>query len=246
MSALGQANAFLGNVARLGLLGLVAAAGWLGWKVWRADEEHARELAALSARLEQKQKEIERLELSLRLMKVDKRVARVVVLDQTPAAPGRRATTRIRFEEVDGAGNAIGTPRELTIDGDEFYVDSLVAKFEDAFVEQGDALRGFSLLAFRRLFGEHQAPSDGVVLDPPGARPAAYGGAAGMSELEKEIWSRFWDIANDPALAGRFGVRAAHGQAVSGKLKKGAVYSIVQRSSGDLSILPDRSASGSN
>src|SRR5687768_863686 len=190
MSALGQANAFLGNVVKLAFLGLAGGASWLGWKVWHADAEHAKEVHRLELQIQEKQQEVDRLGLALKLMKVERRVARVVVLEQTPAKPGGRATTRARFEEVDGAGNPIGVPKEITIDGDVLYVDAWVVKFEDVFVEQGDPLRSASLVLFRRLFGEHQAPSDGVVVDQPGKRPAAYGGVegeSGMSALETEV-----------------------------------------------------------
>ncbi len=245
MSAIAQANAFLGNVVRLAVVALVAATGWLGWRAWHGDAEHAREVARLQGELAAKQHELERVELALKLMKVEERVARVVVLDQTPAKAGSRATSRVRFEEVDAGGKTIGTPKEITIDGDLLYVDAWVVKFEDLYVEQGDPLRSASLVLFRRLFGEHQAPSDGVSIDAPGARPAAYGGATGMSELEQTVWKEFWDFANDPRRAAALGIRAAHGEADSIKLKRGAVYTITKRSSGGLTIQPDRTASGS-
>jgi len=246
MSAIGQANTFLASLVRLGFLILASVAGWLGWRVWHSDALHAQEVAKLQRELDAKQQEIDRLELANKLLKVDRRVARILVVDQTPASNGKPMTTKVRFEEVDGEGNPIGTPKELTIEGDVLYVDSWVVKFEDVFVEQGDPVRSASLVLFRRLFGERQAPSDGLAIDAPGERPSAYGGAGEMSATELEVWRDFWEFANDPRRAAALGVRAAHGEAPSMKLKRGAVYVVTLRSSGGLSIQPDGAKPGSN
>jgi hypothetical protein len=251
-----QANAFLGNLVRLAFVGLLGGGGYVGWKAWNdhAEAERARaelklkqaEIDKLNVELASTRKERDRLALANRLLKIDRRVARVLVLEQTPATAGGRAKTKVRFEEVDRDGNPVGSPKELTIDGDVLYVDSWLVKFEDLFVEQGDPLRSCSLVLFRRLFGEHQAPSDGVAVDAPGARPAAYGGAGGVEPIEEEVWRRFWEFANDPKAAQKFGIRAAHGEAVSMKLKAGGLYTITLRASGGLTFQPDGPASGSN
>jgi hypothetical protein len=126
------------------------------------------------------------------------------------------------------------------------YVDSLVVKFDDVLVEQGDPLRATSLCHFRRLFGEYQQPSEGTMLDAPGERPAAYGGDEKMSALEQEVWRDFWSVANDPKRAASLGIRAAHGEAPSMKLKPGEVYRVTLRASGGLTIQPDRPEAGGN
>jgi hypothetical protein len=226
----------------------------VAWKAWNADAEHAREIARRDAELAERVKElgvaraqietqraeIERLALAMSLLKVERRAARVVVLAQTPTTPESRGSTTFRFEETDPDGESIGAPIEATIEGDVLYVDSWVVKFEDVFVEQGDPLRAASLVLFRRLFGEHQSPSDGIEIDPTGLRPAAYGGDRAMSDLEKDVWREFWDYANDPRRARDSGIRAAHGEAPSMKLRPGEVYTITLRSSGGLTIQPDR------
>ena len=246
MSAIGQANTFLASLVRLGVLALASVAGWLGWRVWHADALHQQEVAQLQKQIEAKQQEIERLEIANRLLKVDRRVARIVVTEQMPASNGKPMTTKVRFEEVDGEGNPIGSPKDLEIEGDVLYVDSWVVKFEDVFVEQGDPVRSASLVLFRRLFGEKQAPADGVAIDAPGERPSAYGGAGEMSPVEQEIWRDFWEFANDPRRAAALGVRAAHGEAPSMKLKRGGIYTVTLRSSGGLTIQPEGAARGSN
>src|SRR5258708_5345244 len=73
------------------------------------------------------------LEAAVRLLRYAERRARLVVLDQAPGPEGHQRT-RVRFTELDPQGDPVGEPRELTLDGDEVYVDTLVIKFEDNFV----------------------------------------------------------------------------------------------------------------
>lgn len=65
-----------------------------------------------------------------------------------------------------------------------------------------------------------------------------------MTEFERQLWSEFWEFANDPQRAAEMGIRAANGEAVSIQVREGKVYSISLRASGGLSIEP-RSASNS-
>ena len=70
----------------------------------------------------------------------------------------------------------------------------------------------------------------------------AYSRGGVPSEFEKQIWSDFWNIANDEAKAKELGIRAAHGEAVSIKAEKGKTYKVLLRASDGLSIAPDENA----
>ena len=113
---------------------------------------------------------------------------------------------------------------------------SLVIKFDDRFVEEGDYLRGTSVVLFRSLFGRDQKPSEGVAIDDQGAQPRIYGDEDGPDPLHAELWSRFWEYANDPDLARERGVRAMQGEAPFMELRKGKIYRIDLRASGGLTI----------
>src|SRR5208283_2594250 len=123
-------------------------------------------------RLEQ---EKQRLEAYLKILKHIDRRARVEVLRQTRDQQGKLQTT-IRFTEIDAAGKPIGVSRELTLPGQEFYFDTLVIKFDDHFIEQGDPLKGQSLMLFRRIFSSTMRPEDGIVIDVQGQAPEIYAG----------------------------------------------------------------------
>ena len=213
------------------------------WSVLRAKDEalaaQERQIAGLSADLAAKNLEIQRLQTALQLLKIDHRLARIEVLAQAPSAddPKKLATT-LRFAEIGPDGNPLHPPQEMTILGTLAYVDALVIKFEDRFIEQGDALRGTSVCLFRRLFGEFQQPHEGHPLDTVGARPAAYSPGDEPSPFERDLWSRFWEYADQPEKAARAGVRAIHGEAPFIELRPGRTYDIELRASGGLSIRP--------
>jgi len=200
----------------------------------------AEQIEQLGRELAEREERIRTLEAARHLLKVDHRVARIQVLDQTPV-PGdpERVRTRLSFTELDGEGKALGEPRILTVEGRRVYVETLVIKFDDDYVEKGDALRGTSICLFKRLFGEDQRPTDGVPVDAEGELPPRYGGDVIDESLHRDLWARFWDYANDPDLASELGVRALHGEAPFVEMRPGKSYRLELRSSGGLTLQPE-------
>ena len=198
-----------------------------------------RQLAERDAQIRDLTARNQALEAAVRLLRHTERRARLVVLDQSPGPEGHQRT-RVRFTELDSQGDPVGEPRELTLDGDEVYVDTLVVKFEDDFVTAGDALKGKALLLFRRIFTDRKRPAEGEVLDKEGQIPQSYAAERAPTAFERELLARFWELANDPEEAKKRGVRALHGEAVSARLRKDRVYSITLRSTGELTIQPIR------
>lgn len=204
--------------------------------------ESAERIQELGTELEAAEEQIQKLDLSLKLIKLDHRVARLEVLDQRPVE-GRVdgdgepvVETTVRFVELDGDGQPVGEPVEAVVEGTRVYIESLVIKFDDRYVEEGDWLRGTSVVLFKSLFGRDQKPSEGTPIDPHGTRPTVYGEGDGPAPLHAELWQRFWEYANDPDLARERGVRAMQGEAPFMELRKGKVYRVDLRSSGGLTI----------
>jgi hypothetical protein len=205
-------------------------------------ENRVREIAALQIDLQKKEEEIQKLDTSLRLLKVTQRVARLSVLDQGPDNDTGEIYSLVEFVELDENGTAIGEPKRFRIKGDVVYIDTWLVKFDDRYIEQADLERSTSLVLFRRLFGQFQEPNEGYSLDEVGARPQVYSTGGEMTPFEKKIWDDFWSISNDQQRAAELGIRAAHGDAPSQKIKKGMVYKILLRASDGLSIIPDPDA----
>lgn len=193
----------------------------------------------LEADVEEKRRQIERMEVAMRLLKMDHRLARLEVIEQTTDEESGEVETTLAFIELSPEGNAIGEPRVFTIRGNVVYLDNWVIKFEDEYVEQADLLRGTSLVLFRRVFGEYQTPSDGFPIDQVGSLPSAYQRGGQPSDFEQEIWDDFWTFANNRDEAMEKGIRAAHGEAVSMKVEPGRSYRVVLRASDGLSIVPE-------
>lgn len=197
-------------------------------------EREAR-IGELDAEVALQRERIAELDMALRYLKIDRRLARLTVLEQVRDAEGQIESTHIRFEDVDDDGTPRGEAVETWIPGRFAYVESLVIKFDDAYVEAGDAWRGASLCLFRRVFSEAQKPSEGVAIDRVGERPEPYAGDDDP-QLADRLWARFWDYANDADEAAAAGVRAIHGEAPFVELREGKRYAVELRASGGLSI----------
>ena len=254
-------NSFMGMILALLIVGLLVVGGWFAFQNYYAEkfaleadlaakQERVDQLAEqltssrveigrLEKDLEAKQHEIQRLATALKLMKVDQRLARITVLSQSGSAKTDDLSTRFSFVEVDHQGKPLGEPRVFNVEGDLAYIDSWVIKFDDEYVEKGDDLRSASICLFRRVFGEKQLPAEGFLLDEEGRQPTVYRTGGKMPEFEKELWSRFWDYANDSELAREKGVRAAHGEAPSIQLRPGKSYRIELRASDGMSVVPE-------
>jgi hypothetical protein len=170
-------------------------------------------------------------------LKIDRRLALLRVLEQKKGEDDR-ITSAIEFVETNPEGARIGEPRQFQISGDMVYVDYLVVKFDDAYIESADLERGTAICLFQRIFGEKQEPSEGYELDRVGTQPTAYARGGQPSPFEEKIWRDFWTIANDPERARELGIRAAHGNAASIRVKPGMTYQLDLRATGEFSLRP--------
>jgi len=234
----------------LGVLALLAFGGWVGYETYfsrahlyqqlreKDDElaESAAKIERLNKEIAAKQRQLEKLDLALRLGKIDRRVAEMFVIEKWDSPPRKKQMTKFQFTEVDAEGRPLAAPKVYTVEGDTVYIDAWVVKYADELVEAGDPLRGASICLFRRVFGEQQEPINGFPLDEAGKRPIAYGQSLEHSAFEKEIWARFWELANNPEQAKKAGIRAAHGEAPYVRVVEGKLYRVVLRSSGGLTI----------
>jgi hypothetical protein len=212
-----------------------------------------KEIANLGTQLKDKIAEVDRLEVAMKLLHVQHRLARLTVLEQKevpsliPATPTTgtevgasqpNIMTKIEFVDVNDQGQPIGKPKPFDIKGDMIYVDYLTVNFEDKYIEKSDLDRSTSIALFQRIFGEHQEPANGFQLDTVGTRPTAYARGTQMSDFEKKIWDDFWLIANDNKRAQELGIDALQGKAVAIRAQPGKSYEIKLRSTGDITIRP--------
>lgn len=238
------------NIVVGGALLLAGAAAWEfgveprldDRRLGQLEEENGKlkeELAEQLETIETQQEEIDKLGLGLKLLKTDRRVANVTVLDQGVDEEG--IWTEVAFLETDLDGMPVGQPKQLTLRGDKLYIDYLVVQFDDRFVEEADPLRGKALCLLQSIFSDRQEPGDGFRIDTVGTRPSVYGDGQKLNEFQQEIWRNFWDIAHDVERQQSLGVRSVNGQAVSMKLREGYTYTFTIRSDGGFAVNPRES-----
>jgi hypothetical protein len=214
----------------LSILGGAVLLGTAWWAVGDAER------AARIRQLEQDKAELQQVVTRL---KTDRRVAQLYVSKQTKDASGNVLTSTLDFKEFDRDGSALPV-RTVTVTGDVVYVDALVVRFTDDYVERGDALRGHSLQLFRRIFGENQPPSQGEALDRPKDIPEVYRTQSHPDSFERQLWKRFWDYAASPDAAAKLGVRVAQGEAVYQRVREGQLWRLATRADGGLEFAPDQ------
>lgn len=194
-----------------------------------------------AATIETQIEEIQRLELARQLLRLDHRVASIRVVRQGPSADGSgEVETEVVFTELDDAGEPIGEGEPMTIRGTRLYIDGLVIKFDDNYVESGDALRGTSVCLFQGLFSDKVSPEEGIKIDSKFPHPLPFQGDKLPDPLYTQLFEKIWDYANDPAAAEQLGVRAIQGEAPSIEARPGKTYRVELRQSGGMTIRAER------
>ena len=161
-----------------------------------------------------------------------RRVAQVNVLQQRTDDGGRVLTTLL-WQELAPNGT-IGRPLSLEVVGTLVYFEAFVLKFEHRHVGTGDQERGSSLALFRRVFGDMQAP-DSVSQFDRASRPVLEE-TEEVKKLHERLWSRFWDLVDDPQLAAEYGVRIAQCEAPAVPLKAGQIWELTIDAAGGLNL----------
>jgi hypothetical protein len=217
----------LRTVAKLVSLGALVVAGAAVLFLY---QDHTGERAR---RIEAERK-TEELKQVVQRLGAERRVADVIVTDQTRSAAGTKTT--LLFVEYARDGASLPAKR-FTVEGDVAYVDAMVIKFDGKFVEQNDPLRGRSIALFTRLYGEHQPPEKGFRIDEPGRIPDVYRGPDPfVMDFERELWANFWKLADDESYRKAMGVRVAQGEAVWTKFRPDRLYTLTLESNGGLNI----------
>lgn len=253
-------NSLIRTGLMIGAVGGLGYAGWYGYQNYVIPAQQAKlalaELETMQTRFASLEKDYqvqeaelakvrlqnEKLQTSLKLLKIDRRLANVKILEKG-LSPEGEPFLEVEFAEVNKEGKLIGEPRKFKLRGDKLYVDCWLVKFEDQYIEQADALRSASLCVFRSIWGDLDGPNGGHSLDRRGeaeapAAPGIYGSFADANPFESQIWQDFWTVANDPQKQKGLGIRANHGQVNYVLVEPGQVYQIEARASDGVSIRP--------
>lgn len=251
------ANSVVRTGMLLGLVGGLGYAGWFGYNAYVVPAQQAKaaleklenmqsqyvalekDFQAQTAELKRAQEQNQRLQTSLKLLKIDRRLANVDILAKGVNEQGEPFLD-VEFVEISKDAKPIGEPRKFRLRGDKLYLDCWLVKFEDHYVEQADALRSASLCVFKSIWGDLDGPNGGQSLDQrdsnPRSAPGVYGTYEAANEFEAKIWQDFWTVANDPEQQKSLGIRANHGQVNYVLVEPGQTYQIEARASDGVSI----------
>ena len=239
-------NSSVRTLLILAACGVIGYFGYFGYQNYVKPSHEAKqaiaELATLKEDFAKQKMELakvtklnERMATSMKLLKVDERVANIEVLKIEKDEDGNPLMD-LSFTEVGENGEEIGITKNYTIKGDKFYVDGWVVAFEDKYIEQADELRGASLFVFKSIYGNDETPRDAQRLDDDSQnRPGIYEDNH-KSDFEQKIWSDFWGVCNDNHKQQELGIRASHGQSTYIAGQEGKTYQIEIRASGSTGI----------
>jgi hypothetical protein len=218
------------------LLAALAGGGVVGYRAYEDHQSVARQIEQLERDKAKLAEEKQLLQTAVERLSAEKRVAEVLVTDQSQVE-GKLKTTLL-FVEYARDGSALPA-KTFTINGNAAHIDAMVIKFDRGLVAADDALRGHSVALFHRLFGEDQPPEQGFSIDVPGAIPDVYRGAkqpAEQQKFERNLWQNFWRLADDKAYRAEMGVRVANGQGIWGPFAADRLYTITLDADGGLNM----------
>lgn len=200
---------------------LLLAVGLLTVKAIQIYRHHVEELKVL-------QKIIARLE-------ADSRIAEVLVTDVQYNPVTRQQMTTIKFLEYDAQGRPMG-PKYFTFAGNIIQFQSLVVRFDDSFVKQGDALRGKSVYLFWKAFVLDGQKTEEYPIVEVSAVPDGYKIEGPRNKFEDEIWKEFWKYALDSKKAVTKGIKNAQIEAPGTKFVPGLLYTLKIEHDGGIRI----------
>ena len=213
------------------LVGLVLASFWQFSRTQMARRvaELERINAETMARLEEKEAMLERLSR-------ERRLAHLMIRDQSLDEDGNILDTTFDFIELDDDGAEIAR-QHFTIPGSVLFVDTWTVKFDRDDVATGNPLRGKTLVMLKRIYSDQTPPIEGLPIDTPGAIPAGYA-TSDVAKFEQQVWKNFWAIATNPAVAEDMGVRVAQGEVVYKPVRAGQIYEFSVDAVGGINLIP--------
>lgn len=198
--------------------------------------------------MHERRQEEKRLRASLARLTEETPCARILV--HSVDVNGDTGKTEISMSWLDTDDNWKARPgakiRKLKVIGKEAYFDSYQIIFDSENVKEGDPLRGKTLTVFARTYGSDQKPTEGTPLNMPAdvlgvaqgggelVPPAFRQGDGAPTELERRLWSRFWELCTDPEAAEREGVRTVQGTAVHKPLQPKMEYRLSINNQGQI------------
>jgi len=168
-------------------------------------------------------------------LEADSRVAEVLVTGVNFNEEDQKMYTTIKFLEYDSKGQAM-RPRYFTFSGNIIQFQSLVVRFDDQFVRQGDVLKGKSAYLFWKVFMLDGKETQEYEITKINEVPRGYQIEGMDNMVEMKFWAKFWEYALNPAQAKLKGIKNAQIEAPGAMFAPGHLYTIKIEHDGGLRI----------
>jgi hypothetical protein len=198
----------MGKIKRIGVnLTIIAAIVYIGWtiSVWMHQDKVLNEI-------------IGRLQ-------ADSRIAEVLVTGVNFDEKSKQTFTTIKFLEYTASGKPL-EPKYFTFSGNIIQFQSLVIRFDDIYIRNGDKLRGKSAYLFLKAFMLDGKNTQEFDITPVNEIPAGYKMEDKVDPFEAELWKEFWSYALDSQKDNGSGVKNAQIEAPGTLFVPGNLYTI--------------------
>ena len=171
---------------------------------------------------------IERLE-------ADSRIAEVFVTNVSYDKNSKKVLTTIKFLEYDTKGRPLD-PLYFSFPGNIIQFQSLVIRFDNEFIRQGDPKRGKSVYLFWKVFMLDGPRTLEYTISELNKIPNGYKLENSKDSFEEELWKKFWQYALDPNQSKKMGIRNAQIEAPGTMFIPGTLYTIKIEHDGGIRI----------
>ncbi len=168
-------------------------------------------------------------------LKAESRIAEVLVTESSVDEYSRQYSTTIKFLEYGVNGQPL-KPRYFTFNGNLIQFQTLVARFDDKYIEEGHRMKGKSVYLFLKAFVLAGKNTQEFSITDTRAVPDGYRVGDPPTAFEKEIWRRFWKFALDPKERKRIGLKNAQIEAPGSVFIPGTIYTLIIEHDGGIRI----------
>ncbi|HOY08585.1 MAG TPA: hypothetical protein PLB05_00725 [Candidatus Omnitrophota bacterium] len=198
--------------------GIIVAAAWGGRQIYNEYIQKNKILNLMISRLE-----------------ADSRIAEVLVTDVVFNPMTQKHMTTIKFLEYDALQEPM-PPKYFTFSGNIIQFQSLVVRFDDVYVKQGDPLKGKSAYLFWKVFVLDGRNTEEYIVTPVHSIPEGYKVPGGDHDFEQKLWREFWSLALDSKKAISKGIKNAQIEAPGTKFVPGVLYTLKIEHDGGIRI----------
>lgn len=168
-------------------------------------------------------------------LQADTRVADVIVSDVSKNPVSGRELTTIKFLEYDINGDPM-EPKYFTFSNNLIQFQSLVIRFDDLYIRNGNDLRDKSVYLFWKAFMLDGKNTEEFVITELESIPEGYQIAELPDQVEEQYWSKFWTYALDQRSREERGIKNSQVEAPGTRFVPGVFYSIQIEHDGGLRI----------